>query len=144
MPESHTFRRHEYLKLYLFKERELYGALNEMEYFNNFLQGRIFVRTEDLHTLQTTLTDLERELKLPAGHLVETMTEKYPTHFQRNDFTRSAQEIVETYGVARYKEANPSFFTCVTFPFLYGVMFGDIGHGLTLFCFGLYLVFWNN
>lgn len=28
-----------------------------------------------------------------------------------------------------YKEINPSFFGCVTFPFLFGVMYGDICHG---------------
>ena len=43
--------------------------------------------------------------------------------------------------MARYQEANPSIFTCVTFPFLFGVMFGDIGHGLVLFGFGLVLIF---
>ena len=32
------------------------------------------------------------------------------------------------YGVPRYKEANPMIFTIVTFPFLFGVMFGDVGH----------------
>jgi V-type H+-transporting ATPase subunit a len=42
------FRRHEYLRLYLLKERELYQGLNEMESFNNFLQGRIYVRSTDL------------------------------------------------------------------------------------------------
>lgn len=35
-------------------------------------------------------------------------------------------------------------FTCLTFPFLFGVMFGDIGHGFALFVFGLYLVFRKN
>jgi V-type H+-transporting ATPase subunit a len=89
------------------------------------------------------LSQLESELKLPAGQLIQTTTDKYPTYFVRNDFTSSAQEIVETYGVARYQEANPSYFTVVTFPFLFGVMFGDIGHGLILFCFGIYLVFWK-
>jgi len=33
--------------------------------------------------------------------------------------------------------------TTVTFPFFFGVMFGDIAHGLLLFLFGIYLVFKN-
>ena len=37
------------------------------------------------------------------------------------------QSIVNTYGVPRYREANPALFTAVTFPFLFGVMYGDIG-----------------
>jgi len=38
--------------------------------------------------------------------------------------------------VPTYKEVNPSVFACVTFPFLFGIMFGDIGHGFMLFLVG--------
>jgi V-type H+-transporting ATPase subunit a len=40
-----------------------------------------------------------------------------------------------------YKEVNPAVFACVTFPFLFGVMFGDMGHGSLMFVFGLILIF---
>jgi V-type H+-transporting ATPase subunit a len=69
---------------------------------------------------------------------------KPPTHFVTNDFTEVAQEIVDTYGVPRYKEANPALFTTVTFPFLFGVMFGDIGHGSLLFLAASFLVMFPN
>jgi V-type H+-transporting ATPase subunit a len=48
-------------------------------------------------------------------------------------------QLWKTYGVPSYKEANPAFFATVTFPFLFGVMFGDIAHGLLILLLGLYL-----
>ena len=42
-----------------------------------------------------------------------------------------------------YKEVNPAIFAQVTFPFLFGVMFGDLGHGSLLFMFALVLVFFK-
>lgn len=62
-----------------------------------------------------------------------------PTFFKKSEFNDAFQEIVNTYGIPRYKEINPALFNIVTFPFLFGVMFGDIGHGLLLFLFGIYL-----
>jgi len=37
------------------------------------------------------------------------------------------------YGVPSYKEINPALFTTVTFPWLFGMMFGDMGHGFLIF-----------
>ena len=66
--------------------------------------------------------------------------EQPPTYFQTNKYTICFQEIVDSYGIARYREANPAVFTIVTFPFLFAVMFGDLGHGLLMLMFAAYLV----
>lgn len=39
---------------------------------------------------------------------------------------------------------NPAVFAITTFPFLYGVMYGDVGHGAIMTCAGLFLVFRND
>mmetsp|Transcript_23793 Transcript_23793/g.59537 ORF Transcript_23793/g.59537 Transcript_23793/m.59537 type:complete len:845 (-) Transcript_23793:30-2564(-) len=72
----------------------------------------------------------------PVAH-----TETPPTHFLTNKFTFAFHHIVEAYGVARYKEVNPSVFTLITFPFLFGVMFGDIGHGTIMLIFSSFLIY---
>ena len=67
-----------------------------------------------------------------------------PTHIPTNDFTRPFQMIVDTYGIPTYKEINPAIFASVTFPFLFGVMFADIGHGAVIFLLGLFLCFFDS
>ena len=62
-----------------------------------------------------------------------------PTKFKSNAFIDPFHEIVVTYGTPCYKEANPTTFNMVTFPFLFGIMFGDIGHGSLLLLFAIFL-----
>lgn len=65
---------------------------------------------------------------------------KPPTYFKTNKITKVFQKIVDTYGVPRYGEVNPALFSIVTFPFLFGVMYGDVGHGLILTAAAAYML----
>jgi len=69
---------------------------------------------------------------------------KPPSLFRNNEFTWVFQEIVNTYGIPSYKEVNPAVFACVTFPFLFGIMFGDLGHGSVLFFVGAFMCLFND
>jgi V-type H+-transporting ATPase subunit a len=48
--------------------------------------------------------------------------------------------IVDTYGTPTYKEANPAVISIASFPFFFGMMFGDMGHGSIICFFAIYLI----
>lgn len=63
-----------------------------------------------------------------------------PTYVPVNSFTSGFQALVNTYGTPRYREVNPGAFCCILFPYLFGIMFGDFGHGLLFAAFGFWLI----
>ena len=129
----------------------------------NFAQKLIFIEKRDMlyslmfwipekysNSIRDQLENLELgdiELARPKmisydlGQAHTLKTKKIPTYFELNSFTAPFQEIVDTYGVPRYKEVNPALFTIITFPFFFGLMFGDVGHGGILFLIGIIMVF---
>ncbi|MFX0138411.1 MAG: V-type ATPase 116kDa subunit family protein [Candidatus Hodarchaeota archaeon] len=49
---------------------------------------------------------------------------------------RPFEAITKMYGTPNYSEIDPTPIIAFTFPILFGIMFGDIGHGLTLIISG--------
>jgi len=50
---------------------------------------------------------------------------------------------VDQYAVPSYKEINPAIFTIISFPFLFGVMYGDVGHGSVLLAVAVFLMWFG-
>ena len=63
-----------------------------------------------------------------------------PTFIPCGKVTAAFQGLVDTYGVPKYREVNPGVFAVVLFPALFGIMFGDVGHGALLLVFALAMI----
>mmetsp|Transcript_5610 Transcript_5610/g.7748 ORF Transcript_5610/g.7748 Transcript_5610/m.7748 type:complete len:874 (+) Transcript_5610:141-2762(+) len=128
----------------LLREKSVYHTLNLFKVFNRgFLSAEGWAVAEALPAIENAVRSSTSAIDTDMTSVVENVPKPWPippTYFQINKFTWAFQEFVNTYGVPRYQEANPALFTAATFPFLYGVMYGDIGHGGMVTLFGLYLL----
>lgn len=55
-----------------------------------------------------------------------------PTKLKNNWFTKPFGMFVEMYGVPSYTDFDPTNLVAISYTFLFGVMFGDIGQGIVL------------
>lgn len=128
------------------KMKAVYLALNQCSVSSTHkcLIAETWCATRDLPALQQALRDSSGEAGVSAvAHRIPCQ-DAPPTLIRTNRFTASFQGIVDAYGVGRYQEVNPAPYTIVTFPFLFAVMFGDVGHGLLMVLFALAMVLAEN
>ena len=62
-----------------------------------------------------------------------------PTLLLNNKYAKTFEVITETQGLPNYGEVDPTPIIAFVWPAFYGIMFGDLGHGLLLFGLGMFL-----
>ena len=99
-----------------------------------------WVPTPDVDALTQRLKQASKEILIqatpiePAGRHANV-----PVALQNPSILSPFELLVNTYARPRYEEIDPTILVAITFPLLYGAMFGDVGHGLVLAAIGWFL-----
>jgi V/A-type H+-transporting ATPase subunit I len=95
------------------------------------LQG--WVPTEDIHLIERALHD-----KFASPFVIETRNplpeerQLVPSAMRHSKLLRPFSQLVTQYGVPRYGEVNPTHLFALTYILMFGMMFGDVGHGAVI------------
>jgi V/A-type H+-transporting ATPase subunit I len=93
------------------------------------------------------LPQLRRMLErgLPGRHLLRARDPRpdelylVPTAIRHHRWLQPFARLVLNYGVPRYGEIDPTILFAVSFVLMFGMMFGDVGHGIVIALAGLLL-----
>lgn len=128
----------------LAKERGVYDVLNKFVYDENrkLLIAEGWIPTDEIVRVQQSLKAISEAFQVESPTVLTLLrtTRAPPTFHRTNKVTEAFQNMVDVYAVATYQEVNPALPTVITFPFMFAVMFGDIGHGFLMFLAALLVV----
>lgn len=91
---------------------------------------KIRKKLEAIESVEVSVSNAKEELQLNP-----------PVKLKNTFLARPFQFYTEMYGVPKYKEIDPTAFVAITYFTLFGIMFGDVGHGFCVILAGMFMWF---
>lgn len=101
-----------------------------------YLSG--WVSKKDIKKMEEILNNYEGILTMYKGEN-ETLDLTPPTKLRNIKLFRPFESLVRMYGIPSYNEIDPTPFLSLSYMFLFGAMFGDLGQGFILLLGGILL-----
>lgn len=119
-------------------EQKIIEIKQQIIHGNNVFVLNAWVRKKDKDKLEEMIADITDKYVVIFKTKDEIGKEVMPPTLLRNNwFFKPFETIVKLYGLPSYNEIDPTPFLGITFCFMFGIMFGDIGQGLVYFLAGL-------
>ena len=83
------------------------------------------------------LFDKEENVTILVEEAEKVEEIKPPTKLKNNKLFRPFQDFVEMYGLPSYNEVDPTMLFAITYTIIFGMMYGDVGHGFVLGLVGI-------
>ncbi|KAG6457961.1 hypothetical protein O3G_MSEX010586 [Manduca sexta] len=126
------------------KAKAIYHTMNmfNMDVTKKCLIGQCWVPSLDVKRVQDILEYCTQvvDTNVPSFMYKTVSKAVPPTFYRTNKFTNGFQVLIRAYGESAYRELNPGLYAVVTFPFLFAVMFGDVGHSIIILSMALWMV----
>ena len=128
--------------IFLYQELKNYEYVNKIKKYimrdkHNTFYMVIWVPNSSIDSI---IKMLESEKKLEYTiHNAAKEQAKEPTKLRNNKLFKPFEVLVNMYGYPNVKEIDPTVFVAITAFIMFGFMFGDIGHGIVILLFGLFL-----
>ena len=119
-----------------------YSKLSELNLFSSICSKALqykgnnfcivgWVPDENIESLRVQLESIESvDTEISSGK--NELKHSPPVKLKNNFFTRAFEFYTEMFGVPRYNEIDPTPFVAMSYIVLFGIMFGDVGHGIVL------------
>ena len=91
-------------------------------------------------SLKSRLDKYEKDTVCIIDDKHETVDTMPPTKLKNPRIFKPFEMYIKMYGLPAYNELDPTIFVALTYAFIFGAMFGDVGQGLVL-CIGGFLLY---
>ena len=98
-----------------------------------------WIPAREFESLQKKIHLINENIEIETKPISKGENLPIPTVTDNPNIIKSFQFLISNYGQPGYNELNPTWVMALTFPLVFGIMFGDVGHGFILTAIGMLL-----